>query len=351
MVRVLVMVASLGLLLPIFSDDMESYKEGSDKYFQENVQKLQYGSLKEKIIAVENLRRVKSKRALRPFIFALKGTSTYGDAKPGVVQPEDPNIDQPVINVELSEHNDPTLKFIVSQAIADIGSERGMPALVEVYNAWEKKITKDEKVHLPVLDKMNNVNAVAEVLRSIGKLVSSLEDVEEAEGVKYRPAGDAIKLGMDTLKAALAHEHYYIRSSAADGLRYTMRKESFEIVNSVLANEKDDYVIASYLSAIINLKKSESDKFFDLVELLKSDRTDVRIRASMGLGSSDFSNAVHYIKQALTYEDNWNVRDQMKRDIANLSTYGISTAHSTGAYKDANISGNDSPTARQKGKY
>ena len=313
MVRVILLATSL-MLIPVFAEDMNPQKEESDRYFQEQVQKLNYGSTKEKKIAVENLRRIKSKRALRPFIFALRGSSTYGEPKKGVVQPETPEVDQPLVNVELKEHNDPALKFVLAQAIADIGSERGMSALVDVYKALEPLVKKEEKVNLPYSDDMNNVNAATEILRSIGKLVHRLEETQEADASKYKPVNDAIKSGMETLKAALAHEHHYIRSGAADGLAYSSRPEALESVNGVLEKEEDEYTKAALLSAIIALNKGNGEKFFDLVELLRSDKPAVRIRASIGISFADVSNGAHYIKEALQYEENFNVREQMKRD-------------------------------------
>ena len=69
MIRFSILIAVL-LTVGLSADDMEVYKESSDRYFQEQVERLNGGSLREKMIAVENLRRIKSKRALRPLIFA-----------------------------------------------------------------------------------------------------------------------------------------------------------------------------------------------------------------------------------------------------------------------------------------
>jgi hypothetical protein len=345
MIRFSILIAVL-LTAGLTADDMEVYKESSDRYFQEQVERLNGGSLREKIIAVENLRRIKSKRALRPLIFALKGTSTYGEAKKGVVQPENSEIDQPLVNVDLPQNNEPALKFLASQAIADIGSERGMSALVEVYNVLEKKIPENEKVNLPKIEEMNNVNAAGEILRSIGKLIERLENTQEIEGLKYRPSAEAVKSGIETLKSALTHKHYYLRSTAADGFRNTNRSEVLEILISSLANEKDDYVKASILSAIVNLKPSDSEKLFDLAELIKSDRPDVRIRVSIGLGSSDIVNAALYLRHAMQFEENFSVRNQMKKDLQTLNSFKTVDVSTAGAYKDLN-NGNNSPSSVQ----
>jgi len=343
------LVATLSLV-GLAADDMEIYKESSDRYFNENVEKLNHGTLKEKIIAVENLRRIKTKRALRPFILALKGSSDVTSTpKNGVVQPEVPEVDQPLVNVDLPQNNAPALKFLLAQAIADIASERGMPALVEVYGVVEKKVTPNEKVNLPKIEDMNNVNAAGELLRSIGKLIERLENTQEVDGVKYRPVADAVKSGMETLKAGLTHSHYYIRSNAADGLRNTNRPEALKSLYEAVQNEKDDYTKAAILSAIIGLKSSDSEKFFDLAELIKSDRPDVRIRVSIGLGQADVTNAALYLRHAMQFEENTTVRDQMKRDLQNLTSFRTVDIHTTGSQVD--FVGNDSPNSRSSKIY
>jgi len=349
MIRISLLIATL-LTGVLVADDSEFYKESSDRYFLENVEKLNHGSPKEKIIAVENLRRIKTKRALRPFILALKGTSTpFSEPKKGVVQPENSEIDQPLVNVEFPQNNEPALKFILAQAIADVGSERGMPALVEVYNVLEKKITENEKVNLPKVEEMNTVNAAGELLRSIGKLIERLENTQEIDGVKYRPVADAVKSGMETLKAALAHKHYYIRSTAADGLRNTNRSESLEPLYAAIGNEKDEYAKAAILSGIVGLKPSDSEKFFDLAELIKSNRPDVRVRVSNGLASADIVNSALYLRHAIQFEENMNVRDQMKKDLQYLNSFRTVDSHTTGTQKD--FLGNDSPSSRSSKLY
>jgi hypothetical protein len=55
MIRFSILIAVL-LTAGLTADDMEVYKESSDRYFQEQVERLNGGSLREKIIAVENLR-------------------------------------------------------------------------------------------------------------------------------------------------------------------------------------------------------------------------------------------------------------------------------------------------------
>jgi len=349
MLRISILLAALAFV-GLGADDMEIYKESSDRYFIENVEKLNHGTTKEKIIAVENLRRIKTKRALRPFILALKGSSDYSSTpKNGVVQPENPEVDQPLVNVDLPQNNVPALKFVLAQAIADIASERGMPALVEVYGVLEKKVTENEKVNLPKIEDMNNVNAAGEILRSIGKLIERLENTQEPDGVKYRPVADAVKSGMETLKKGLTHPHYYIRSTAADGLRNTNRTEVLETLYSSLQNEKDEYTKVSLLGAIVGLKPNDSEKFFDLIELLKSDRVDVRIKASNVLGQSDLTNAALYLRHAMQFEENLTVRDQMKRDLQNLTSFRTVDIHSIGAQKD--FVGNDSPNSRSSKIY
>ena len=344
MIRVSILIATL-LTAGLSADDMEIYKESSDRYFQEQVEKLKHGTIREIIIAVENLRRIKSKRALRPLIFALKGSSTYGEPKKGVVQPENPEEDQPLVNIDLPQNNEPVIKFLIAQTIADIGSERGMQALVDVYTTLEKKVGEKDKVNLPKIEDMNNVNATGELLRSIGYLINRLENVQEIEGVKYRPVADAVKIGIETLKAGLTHKHYYVRSSAADGLRNTNRAEILEILTTALQAEKDEFTKVSLLSAILGIKPSDNERMFDLVDSLKSDRTDVRIRASIGLASADTAASATYLRHALEFEDDNIVRNQMKKDLQHLTSFRTVDSHTTGISKEL-TTGNDSPSSK-----
>jgi hypothetical protein len=345
MIRVSILIATL-LTAGLCADDMEIYKDSSDRYFQEQVEKLKHGTVKELIIAVENLRRIKSKRALRPLIFALKGTSNYGEPIKGVVQPENPEIDQPLVNIDLAQNNEPVIKFLVAQAIADIGSEMGMQALIDVYSTVEKKVGENDKVNLPKIEDMNNVNAAGELLRSIGTLIYRLENVQEIEGVKYRPVADAVKNGIETLKAGLTHKHYYIRSSAADAFRNTNRVEVMEILNTALTAEKDEFAKTALLSAILGIRPSENEKMFDLIESLRSNRTDVRIRASIGLASADVVNAALYLRHALQFEDDNTVRGQMKKDLQHLTSFKTVDSHTTGVSKNL-MNGNDSPSSKR----
>jgi HEAT repeat protein len=348
-ILIILLLASMGT--PVFSEDLEAYKDVSDKFFYEQTRKLISGSTLEKITAIEKLKNLKNRRALRPLVTVLRGISENGgEPTKAFVLPTDPNADDVFMNVDLQEHNAPIIKFLAAQAIAELSHEGGMKPMVEVATKMIEKIDENAKTvsYTNSFEEVNPVNAASEILRSVGVLVDNLENLEEAADAEIKPNAEAIKAGLEVLKVAIAHKHYYIRSGAADGLRNTHRKEALEILNTALGTEKNDYVRASILGAIIALQPHNSKRLMELVNLLRHQDSTVRFRASDCLGYAGVAIAEPYLKQALQYEANGAVREQMRSDIVRVTHYRTPSAPTTALYKDGNSARNDVPSPIKK---
>ena len=331
MVKGIILTFLLGLFVSTYADNLENYKEVSDKFFNEQIQMLSKGSLAQKIAAIEKLKKAKTRRALRPLILVLRGVSLNGgEPTKDLTIPlkGGENTEDKFVNLELGEHNDPALKFLASQAIAELYHEAGMKPMVDVFKQMEAKIKEDDKIfsYTNKFEQVNFVNAAAEILRSIGTLIDNLENLEEGKNEVLKANRIAIELGLETLKSALSHKHYYIRAGAADGLKNAHRKESLEILDAAVANEKDEYVKAAILSAIVILQPQNIQRMLELVQLLKSESPLVRMRTSQGLGETGVFVAETYLRQALQYEDSFAVRQQLKEDIIKITSYRLPTA-------------------------
>lgn len=292
---------------------------------------------------------MKTRRALRPLILALRGASLDGgeptkDLK--IPVKDGANTEDKIINLDLGEHNDPMIKFLASQAIAELYHESGMKPMVDVFKQMEVKIEENAKTvaYTNEFEQTNFVNATAEILRSIGVLADNLENLEEAQDAPLKPNREAIQLALETLKSALTHKHSYIRAGAADGLKNSHRKEALEILNTGLGAEKNEYAKAAILSAILVLQPQNSQRMHELAQLLKSQDSVVRMRASQGLGDTGVLVAETYLKQALQYEDSASVRYQMKTDIHKIGQYRSPGAPTSAAYSDGNTVKNDVPS-------
>ncbi|MDX1957025.1 MAG: hypothetical protein SFU98_00535 [Leptospiraceae bacterium] len=326
----------LTALVHLNAQSMDSYKEVTDKFFNEQIQKLDKGTLQEKVTAIDKLKKMKTRRALRPLIMTLRGVSS-NESTPAKSQKQiiDDSNEVTTINLDISDNNAPVIKFWAARALADIGHEKAMKPMVEVYTALEKTIQDKDKPHYRDELEMKNIHAAAELLRMIGDLIENLYEREEASSDKIKPASDAIKLGIETLKNSLfSHKHYYIRSAAADGLKNSRRKDALSLLNTATTSEKNEYVRAAILGGIIIIHPSNSEKFFELVELLKSDDPAVRIRSSQGLGESGIGISEVYLRQTLQYEENTAVRDQIKNDIAVISNYRVPSAPTDALYSE-----------------
>jgi HEAT repeat protein len=287
---------------------------------------ISYGSIQQKIDAIEKLRKVKSKRALRPLILALKGVSVDSAATKQYVYPSKlSDVDNPpTVNVDLSEHNSPQIKFLAAQALGEIGHESALKPLTEVYKALLEKVGEKERPAFneniePTLSKDYPQDypltlSVNEIARAIGTLISNFnrEDLDPEYQTDYDQA-------IETLKTSLtSHKNIYMRAGAADGLKNAFRPAAADILKAAVGNEKSDYVKAAIYGGIIYTTKTEIDPFNKLIKLLANNDPYVRIKAASGIGESGIATADTHLKKALLFEDSLIVKAYLKNSISQM---------------------------------
>lgn len=328
MLNVIVLFCMLVFSGSLFAVETIPYKDVSDQFYKEQSQKMQYGSLEEKVIAIEKLKQVKSKRALRPLILVLRGWQTSTAPTKGASKLADD--DNTPVNVDISDNNHPLIKFAAAQAIAAINHENGVKPLGEVYKALAPKIKAKDKPIYARAEDMPLVVATGEILRALGHL---LEDTDEPSADEK--ASDTAKLckgAFDVLGEALKHENYYIRSAAAEGLKNSRKKSAIPLIDAALKDEKDKYARVSLIAAIVTISRVESAKFKELLKALKDEDYRVRMRASIGIGEAGLASAEVALRQAIMVEDSVTVREQMKQDLSTILVNFVSPPPTTTKY-------------------
>ncbi|RHX88238.1 HEAT repeat domain-containing protein [Leptospira stimsonii] len=259
----------------LFSSDKAM--EYADKAYFEQIRKLESGSYEEKVDAADYLKFVSNKLAVRPLLNALKGNP----------------------KVPKSLENHPYLKYTIAQALSVMDQESAIKPTIEEYKKIEPTITEKDEPYFTNKDDYTMVIAAGEILRTIG----SYPYAKESE---------------DVLVNALGHPNYYIRASAADGLKYMNRKETVNFLVSTLEKEKNDFTRAAILNSIVRILKVADKNFYVLCDMLKSESPMVRYRVSMALGEVDLKAAEFYLREALLVEDKQTVRDQIRKDLGTV---------------------------------
>lgn len=272
MLRILFLLAIIPFTF-IFAEDF-TINPKSDPEFFEQIQKLQFGSIEERVVAADRLRFIRSKKAIRPLCNVLRG-----------------NPDRP-----LTGENSPYLKFTIAQTLAAIGHPAATTCIIEEFKNLEKQVKKEDEPEYtdPMLYK--TVNAAGELLRALGRL----------------PYNKTIQ---DTLTNALKHTNYYIRASAGDGLKFADQKENIASLVSALQDETRSYARTSILNAIVSLQHLANQYFFELTEQLADKDPVVRFRAAEALGEVNMREGELYLQKALAIEENATVRDEMQEDL------------------------------------
>ncbi|XDD49835.1 HEAT repeat domain-containing protein [Leptospira sp. WS92.C1] len=268
-------------ILPVFSADKAV--EYADRVYFEQIQKLETGSYEERVDAADYLKFVSNKLAVRPLLNALRGNK-----------------------IPKSMENHPYLKFTIAQALAVMDQDVAIKPTIEEYKKLESTILETDSPYFTSRDDYNMVIAVGEILRTIG----SYPYAKESE---------------DVLVSALSHPNYYIRASAADGLKNMNRKETVNFLALTLEKEKNDFTKAAILNSIVHILKVADKSFYNLCDMLKSENASVRYRVSMALGEVDLKAAEFYLRQALLVEDKRYVRDQIRKDLAIVLGFKLPT--------------------------
>ncbi|TGK07590.1 HEAT repeat domain-containing protein [Leptospira semungkisensis] len=275
-------ILSLGII-SVFAFNLsakEMIHEKLDQLFYDQVRKLDSGSLEEKIQAADYLKFVTSKLAVRPLLKALKGNP----------------------NVPKSDENSPSLKFVIAQALGAMESEISGPPMVDEIKRASALVQENDQPTFSAPDGYNLVISTGELLRNVGLLPYTKEN-------------------QDAIIAGLSHSNFYIRASAADGLKNLNRKDTLSQLNSAIDKEKNPYAKVAILNAIVYINRIANQKFHDLCSFLKDESPMVRYRASMAVGEVDLKAGEYSLREALLIEHDQIVREQIKKDLANVTGF------------------------------
>lgn len=275
-------IFSLGIIL-IFAGNLsakEMIHEKLDQLFFDQIKKLESGTLEERIQAADYLKFVTSKLAVRPLLKALKGN--------------------PI--VPKSEENSPTLKFVVAQALGAMESDIAGPVMVEEFKRASAAVQEADVPSFSAPEGYNSVISTGELIRNVGLLPYSKEN-------------------QDAIISGLNHPNFYVRASAADGLKNLNRKDSLSQLNAAIEKEKNPFAKVAILNAIVFLNRIANQKFHDLCAFLKDESPMVRYRASMAVGEVDLKAGEFSLREALLIEHDPIVREQIKKDLANVTGF------------------------------
>ncbi|EMJ98924.1 HEAT repeat domain-containing protein [Leptospira sp. WS58.C1] len=272
----------LGIILSLTSQisAKEMIHEKLDQLFYDQVDKLQSGNLEERIQAADYLKFVSSKLAVRPLLKALKGNP----------------------NVPKSDENSPTLKFTIAQALGAMESDISGPGMVEEFKKISATVQENDYPAFSSPEGYNTVIAAGEIIRNVGLLPYSKENQE-------------------AILNALNHPNFYVRASAADGLKNLNRKDALSQLNSAIDKEKNPFAKVAILNAIVYINRIANQKFYDLCAFLKDESPMVRYRASIAVGEVDLKAGEYSLREALLVEHDKMVREQIKKDLANVTGF------------------------------
>ncbi|EPG65193.1 HEAT repeat domain-containing protein [Leptospira wolffii] len=272
----------LGIILSFAANlsAKEMIHEKLDQMFFDQIKKLESGNLEERIQAADYLKFVTSKLAVRPLLKALKGNP----------------------NVPKSDENSPSLKFVVAQALGAMESDISGSVMVEEFKRISPAVQENDVPTFSAPEGYNLVIATGEILRNIGLLPYAKEN-------------------QDAIIAALGHPNFYVRASAADGLKNLNRKDSLSQLNAAIDKEKNPFAKVAILNAIVYLNRIANQKFYDLCAFLKDESPLVRYRASIAVGEVDLKAGEFSLREALLVEHDPMVREQIKKDLANVTGF------------------------------
>lgn len=272
----------LGIILSFAANlsAKEMIHEKLDQMFFDQIKKLESGNLEERIQAADYLKFVTSKLAVRPLLKALKGNP----------------------NVPKSDENSPTLKFVVAQALGAMESDISGSVMVEEFKRISPAVQENDVPTFSAPEGYNLVIATGEILRNIGLLPYAKEN-------------------QDAIITALGHPNFYVRASAADGLKNLNRKDSLSQLNAAIDKEKNPFAKVAILNAIVYLNRIANQKFYDLCAFLKDESPLVRYRASIAVGEVDLKAGEFSLREALLVEHDPMVREQIKKDLANVTGF------------------------------
>ncbi|MBM9548522.1 HEAT repeat domain-containing protein [Leptospira sp. 201903074] len=267
------------------------FAESEERFFEIQRTRLSSSNISEIRDAIDKLTFVKSNQGIRDIISAMEG-SPHFPTSPG---------------------NAPAVKFYAAQALGIKGDKLAVPYLIKTYQKESVKISehnppKPRTLKDGVADSTSLSSpyfyeegeipialACGEILRTLG----SLPKTAESES---------------TIKSALVSPNFYLRSSAADALYLSGKKEVLASLSDSLSKETVPYAKISILSALAGLERLPNQNYKAILESLTDKDPQVRAKASEALRRLDFRISAPYLEKVIESENDSKVLKQMKSD-------------------------------------
>lgn len=290
-----------GLLAPLSAEEGYFIPDTGIEKINELKDVLLHGEPLQAANAAEELTFIRNKNAMRALADSLKGPANFPS----------------------SPRNSPRVKFHSARALGYIGHPYAAKSLILEYNKNQEKIgeyKQPEKRPFGYIAMGNSIDSPYYFFKDDYTIVLATGEMLRALGrLEYTPEAET------TLKEGLKHKNYYIRASAADGLRLLEKPENLGPLKEVVGTETDDYAKASLLGAICTLERGATESFKQLTEMLKSDNPMARLKASFYLGEIDLRLAEVPLQKALEVEDDPIVYERMRKDFKKIMAFKYPT--------------------------
>lgn len=285
MIRKFVLFFSV-LLVPV-----AIFSETEERFFEIQRTRLSSSNISEIRDAIDKLTFVKSNQGIRDIISAMEGSPNF-PTSPG---------------------NAPAVKFYAAKALGIKGEKLAVPYLIKTYQkesvnipehnppksrTWKDGVADSTSLSSPYFYEEGEIPitlACGEILRALG----SLPKTAESES---------------TIKAALTSPNFYLRSSAADALYISGKKEALSPLSEALSKETVPYAKISILSALAGLERLPNQNYKAILESLTDKNPEVRAKASEALRRLDFRISAPYLEKVIQSENDSKVLNQMKSD-------------------------------------
>ncbi|MCW7459644.1 HEAT repeat domain-containing protein [Leptospira bandrabouensis] len=274
------------------------FAESDERFFEIQRARLSSSDVFEIRDAIDKLTFVKSNRGIRDLISALEGPS----------------------NFPTSPTNAPTVKFYAAHALGKKGDKIAIPYLIKTYQkesanipeynpkkgrTWKDGVADSTSISSPYFYEDGEIPITltcGEILRTLG----SLPFTSESEA---------------TIKSALTSPNFYLRSSAADAIYLSGKKDFLSSLLDSLGKETVPYAKISLLSAVVGLERLPNQNYKAVLESLTDKDPEVRVKASEALRRLDFRTSAPYLEKVMQSENNVKVLNQMKSDYQFLVSF------------------------------
>ncbi|MCW7489541.1 HEAT repeat domain-containing protein [Leptospira meyeri] len=292
------MIRKVFLLLCFLWVSVSLFADTDEGFFEIQRVRLSSSNVFEIRDAIDKLTFVKSSQGIRDIISAMEGSPNF-PSSPG---------------------NAPAVKFYAAQALGKKGDKIAIPYLIKIYQkesasipehnpllrrTWKDGVAGSSSPSSPYFYEDGDIPitlACGEILRALGSLPLSSESES-------------------TIKSALSSPNFYIRSSAADALYLSGKKESLSSLQDALGKESVPYAKISILSALVGLERLPNQNYKSVLESLTDKDPEVRGKASDALKRLDFRTSAPYLEKVIQTENNSKVLKQMKSDYQFLVSF------------------------------